>query len=86
MVLAQWGVTGVALLGVSVTPQKILDIKRGGDWYSINLALDADAYLSAVRQAPVLSRALNIRILRIYNDVKHMENKELGNFLRVLGV
>jgi len=88
MRLAKHGVIGVALLGTRITMPKLRDLRR---WtrdseHPINLALDADAHMQAVKQARQLRNVADIRVHRIYDDVKDMDSNELRNFLGVLGV
>ena len=84
MRLAVHGVTGVALLGTRITEDRVKAFIEWGQ--PINLALDADAHMAAVRQAINLRNRLDIRVHRLYHDVKDMDEKELLNFLGVLGV
>jgi hypothetical protein len=94
--LSTHGVTGVALLGTRLTTDRVRTMRR---WVAaralddpqrrsppVYFALDADAYLEAVKQARFLYNQLDIRVLRLFHDVKDMEDEELANFLRVLSV
>jgi hypothetical protein len=89
MRLAASGVIGVALLGTLVTADRVTTLRqwaRDNDGLPIHLALDADAYLFAIRQLKRLYNQLDIRVHSIFYDIKDMDSEELLNFLGVLGV
>jgi hypothetical protein len=82
MRLAQRGIVGVALLGVSLDERKVATlVARGG---VVHLALDADAHLVAVRQAQRLRNRLDLRVHRLYHDVKDMSRPDLRKFIEEL--
>jgi hypothetical protein len=89
MRLASKGVIGVALLGTVLNSSKVATLRGWSSEHEgapIHLALDADAYMQSVAQAKRLYNQLDMRVHRIFHDVKDMDDDELLNFLRVLGV
>lgn len=89
MRLAAHGVIGVALLGTLVTADRATALRlwsRDNDGLPVHLALDADAYLFAIKQLKRLYNQLDIRVHSIFHDIKDMDSEELLNFLGVLGV
>lgn len=89
MRLASKGVIGVALLGTVLTSSKVATLRGWSSEHEgrpVHIALDADAYMQSVAQAKRLYNQLDMRVHRIFHDVKDMDDDELLNFLRVLGV
>jgi hypothetical protein len=87
MRLATHGVVGISLLGTSVNPRRLREVLEFDSWKTgINLALDADAHASAVRYMKSYGNRVDLRVHRLFHDVKDMDSNELLNFLRVLGV
>jgi hypothetical protein len=84
--LASNDVVGVAILGVYLTRPKLTDIRNWAEGMPIHLALDADAHAVAVRQAIRHRNRVDLRVHKLYHDVKDMDTDELGNFLRELAV
>lgn len=81
MRLATHGVVGIALLGAALTTNKTDYIRKVCGNLPVNLALDADAYLFSIKQVRRLYNVLNLRVHRLFNDIKDMDVKSLGNFL-----
>jgi len=82
--LACNGVVGVALLGTGLNAVRLRELRAEG--LPINLALDADATLSAVRMARKFSSISKLHVHRIFKDIKDMNHDDLWNFLDELVV
>lgn len=84
MRLAEAGHIGVALMGTTITRERIRHLMK--ETRPINLALDADATATAVRamRRHMVTTRLHVHVL--YNDIKDMSSEELLNFLTVVVV
>ena len=76
--LAKHGVAGVALLGVFLTQVKLNHILEWRRNAPVNIALDADAYRIAVGAAIRLQGQVDLRVHRIFDDVKDMDDGSLA--------
>lgn len=79
MRMAYLGYTGVALMGTGISYTRLRELSAENR--PINLALDADAVLTAVRHARKYSSISRLHVHPIYHDVKDMNLQELRNFL-----
>jgi hypothetical protein len=78
MRLWEIGITAVALLGVSLTPVKVAELRRFAE--TIVVALDADAFTLAISDA--LRFHINVR--RIEPDIKDMTEEQLTQWTNAL--
>lgn len=78
MRLWQEGVTAVALLGVSLTPLKLAELRRHAD--TIVVALDADAFTLAIAAA----LRYHVEVRRVEPDIKDMTEEQLLTWINAL--
>lgn len=78
MRLWERGITAVALLGVSLTPVRVAELRRFAS--SILVALDADAWPLAISSA----LRFHVEVRRVEPDIKDMTEEQLSTWITAL--
>ena len=78
---ASWFVNSVALLGTHASESTLKALKDGG-YTNIFVALDADAFTSAIRMTAMMRPKFpGVRVLRLRKDIKDMQTNEVVELL-----
>lgn len=76
--------TSVALLGTHLNENRVSEIRRASGNGRVYLALDGDAWATAVKYAILYRNQLKLQLVKLNKDLKNQTDEELSNLIASL--